>query len=539
MKKLIPILLFVLFLTACGSNILLPDLTGKTETEVVSQLESLNLEVEIVYDQDMSIDHGTFIRYEIGYATGAKVDKGQTVTVYIARNGYILPDLSGKTETEAITTLNELGLTYELSYENNFTKEDLEFNRYLDFSAGDLLPLNTNLTVMITWNGGIMPELSGRIKAEIIEALEYEFIYNYDFEYILNDAYPEDTFAGYKDTSAGMPADEEGTIIVYLYKNSFTDDETSLFISKYLHGTGSNAAIEIYNPFDVSVDLADYHLAIFLNGSFEVGHRIQLSGILESESTHLVVYTGSNAQLRGLADQQSSRLLFDGNDVIQLRYKNDTYIDTIYELGNMLFVMENELFIRDNDIMQGHRTFNLSQWHGYVPQYLSALGSHPHADPTSFSIDMTFANNDFFSTSGGMRLVTVGTINDGDTAHFSPGFEGNQRMRFLGVDTPETHPVVEPWGLEAKDYVIGMLTQPGVEIYVQSDPAIGAVDTYGRTLGLVWVNGELLNYLVVRNGYSFNYYSRDSRLVFENRYLFRWMQDAENQARAEGLGIHS
>ena len=48
----------------------------------------------------------------------------------------------------------------------------------------------------------------------------------------------------------------------------------------------------------------------------------------------------------------------------------------------------------------------------------------------------------------------------------------------------------------------------------------------------------LLNYYLVLNGYSYNYYSSNSNLVFENRYLYRYFQDAQLFAQENGLGVH-
>jgi endonuclease YncB( thermonuclease family) len=147
-----------------------------------------------------------------------------------------------------------------------------------------------------------------------------------------------------------------------------------------------------------------------------------------------------------------------------------------------------------------------------------------------------------------------------------PGFTGEERVRFLGVNTPETYPVEDPWGPEAKVYTTTILTYAktnGKSIYIQSDANLSYNDTYGRHLGLVWVDlGEdvinidivdssdnliytetltgviLLNYHLVKNGFSYNYYSTDSELVFDNRYLYRWFQDAEKFAKENNLGVH-
>ncbi|MDO9629657.1 MAG: thermonuclease family protein [Acholeplasmataceae bacterium] len=540
MRKLIPMVLLILLLTGCSKDIFLPNLQGKTEEQAITELTELNLDYEVLYEFDLSIPHGEFIRYESGFATGKKVTSGETIKIYIADNGTTLPTLANKTRDEVITILDNLGIDYDFVYENNFAKNDYDFSRYMGYVAGDLLPHGTEVKVYITWNGSLLPDLTNLLKREIEAALEYDFISNYTFEYIENDEFQQDLFAGYKNLKTGDPAPESGIITVYLYLNSFTDDTETLFISKYLSGEGVNRAIEIYNPTDATIDLSNYHIALFMDGSYEVTHRIQLSGMLESKGTHVLVYRGSSQSLRDKANQESSLLLYDGNDVVQLRYKNNTYIDTIYDLGNMLFVMWNEMFIREEAVTHGVRTFNLSEWVAYVPSFITPFGEHPFEKPETFDMNLTYLNNAWGGTTvSGMVLVTVTGINDGDTASFSPGFEGTSRMRFLGVDTPETHPIVEPWGLEAKAFTTSYLSKPGTTIYVQSDPFLGATETYGRSLGYVWVDGEMLNYLLVKNGYSWNYLSSNTKLVYNNRYLYRWFQDAQKYAQDNQLGLHS
>lgn len=541
MRKLIPILLIMLFIAACQKDLLLPDLSGKTETEAVETIEALGLVPDVQYETDITVTHGSFIRYEVGFVPGKKVEKGDTVTLFISNNGVVLPDLAGKTEEEVIALLDNLEIDYTLAYETKSSNDDYEFSRYLDLNAGDVLPFNQELTVYITWNGSLLPDLTTMLKSEIIDALEYDFIQNYVFEYIVNDEYEEDLFAGYKDLEAGMPAPETGTITIYLYKNSFTDeDDITLFISKYLMGEGNTRAIEIYNPTDAAIDLADYHIALFINGSLSVSNRINLTGLLEPEDTFVIAYRGSVQSVVDKADLVTNVLQFDGNDTIQLRYKNNTYIDTIYDIGNQLFIMVGEHFIRNSSVTNGTRTFVLTEWDAYIPSYIAPLGTHPIEKPEVLDINLTYLNNTWGSTTAsGMVQVTLTGINDGDTASFAPGFEGQSRVRFLGVDTPETYPVADPWGPEAKAYTTSILEQQDAVIYLQSDPYLGATETYGRSLGYVWVNGVLLNYEVIRHGYSYNYLSTDTKLVYGNRYLYRWFQDAERYARENKLGIHS
>jgi endonuclease YncB( thermonuclease family) len=279
-----------------------------------------------------------------------------------------------------------------------------------------------------------------------------------------------------------------------------------------------------------------------MNGSYTMTHKIQLSGLLSAGDTYVVAFRGSSEAVLSSADLESSLLIFDGNDVVQLRYKNNTYIDTVYDLGNLQFVMWNEMFIRNEAVTTGSRAFILSQWDAYIPSFVAPLGSHPYAKPENIEINLAYLNNTFGSPlASGMVLTTVSQTTDGDTARFAPSgaFDASNSVRFLGVDTPETFPSVDPWGLEAKAYTASILNQPNAVIYLQSDPYLGVTENFGRFLAYVWVNGLLLNLEIVRNGFSYNYLSSDTKLVYQNRYLYRWFQDAEAYARTNNLGIHS
>ena len=220
--------------------------------------------------------------------------------------------------------------------------------------------------------------------------------------------------------------------------------------------------------------------------------------------------------------------------------------------------MDNLLYIRDASIVKGERIYAYNEWHGYVTNYLEVLGTFPI--DTTYEVPFEFIDLPF--NEGGMDNVVLDYINDGDTASFIPGFLSDKRVRFLGVDTPETYPVVDPWGPEAKAYTTFILNH-AQDIYIQSDPDIGYWGNYGRSLGLVWVylgeedltydilsgTGEimrtehlsgwiLLNYHLVLNGYSYNYYGEDTTLTIGHRYIYSWFQDAEKYASENGLGVH-
>lgn len=58
------------------------------------------------------------------------------------------------------------------------------------------------------------------------------------------------------------------------------DLPTDLFISEYIEGTSNNKAIEIYNGTGLSVNLSDYQIRIFFNGSSSSASNIALAGTL-------------------------------------------------------------------------------------------------------------------------------------------------------------------------------------------------------------------------------------------------------------------
>lgn len=576
-KKILYLLVIVFsvsFLISCGktttinentttkAGITLPDLSGKNKSEIKTSLDGLSVDYVIIYETNNDLSTDEFIRYDGDDQIGDIVDLEHQVVVVIATSRLVLPDLAEKEQFEIISILSELGINFTTEIVTDNTVTDQTFSSYGDgLVAGDLIPVNFSVVVNIGFNSPKFPDLTGMIKEQIVnEMIESEILYQFD--YIVNDDKAEDSFAGYQDVVAGEFY-EEGTVTIHLYKNTFTDNETSLFFSKYVDGGDdtSDQAVEIYNPTEETLNLSDYHIVIYENGSLEVSYQIDFGDIdLLSGETYVIANTNADANILIKADLKSENLVFDGNDTIQLRYKNNTYIDTIYNIGNRGFVLDNEVFIRKETVVSGTRTFTFSEWYGFIPSFTSILGTYPIVNPTEITFHQMTTS--FHDPNGGMDLVTLTHIADGDTAYFYPGFQGDDRVRFVGTDTPETYPVTDDWGPEAKAYTT-LILNSALRIYIQSDPDIGTTGNYGRSLGLVWVDlGEtgltieildssgqvmrtenltgwiLLNYHLILNGYSYNYYSDESTLAFDNKYIFRWFQEAERFAQENGLGIH-
>ena len=64
-----------------------------------------------------------------------------------------------------------------------------------------------------------------------------------------------------------------------------------LFISEYVEGTGNNKALEFYNPTNSAIDLSDYRIVRWTNGSTtadqNVAYWVPLTGTIGAQNTYV------------------------------------------------------------------------------------------------------------------------------------------------------------------------------------------------------------------------------------------------------------
>lgn len=106
----------------------------------------------------------------------------------------------------------------------------------------------------------------------------------------------------------------------------------------------------------------------------------------------------------------------------------------------------------------------------------------------------------------GLQEVVVKKVIDGDTFVTAD----NEKIRLIGVNTPESTTIIEEYGKEASDYAKSVLT--GKTVYLQKDTS--ETDIYGRSLRIVWlevpsstqdlseIKTKMFNAALVINGYA-------------------------------------
>jgi micrococcal nuclease len=132
---------------------------------------------------------------------------------------------------------------------------------------------------------------------------------------------------------------------------------------------------------------------------------------------------------------------------------------------------------------------------------------------------------------GPTQVAQVVSITDGDTIRVQ--FGGREYpVRYIGMDTPETHFGVEPLGPEAADANARLVE--GKQVVLEKD--VSETDKYGRLLRYVWLRDDsgwlLVNLELVRLGFA-----QVATYPPDVKYTDSLLLPAQRAARAAGIGL--
>ncbi len=193
---------------------------------------------------------------------------------------------------------------------------------------------------------------------------------------------------------------------------------SELIISEYIEGSSNNKFIELYNGTGVSIDLTDYDLRKYSNGSSTVSNTLSLSGNLADNSTYIIENSSESIGVSSNLSTSNAVMQFNGDDVIELYNTfNNTSVDIIGEIGldpgsqwgtGTTSTSDNTI-IRKSTIVNGDtdgsNTFDpVIEWDGYATDDVSHLGNHimtctPCIEPTSNAVFISNSPQNITTTS--------------------------------------------------------------------------------------------------------------------------------------------
>lgn len=123
---------------------------------------------------------------------------------------------------------------------------------------------------------------------------------------------------------------------------------------------------------------------------------------------------------------------------------------------------------------------------------------------------------------GATSSCVLSRVTDGDTIEC----EGGERVRLIGVDAPEGDQ--QPFGTASAAALAALLpARATLVLEADTEPR----DPFGRVLAYVWLDGQPINWLLVRRGWAVSI-----RYAPNVRYA-ELFESAEARARAESRGL--
>ncbi|MDD3626228.1 MAG: lamin tail domain-containing protein, partial [bacterium] len=196
---------------------------------------------------------------------------------------------------------------------------------------------------------------------------------------------------------------------------------TDLIISEYIE-SGSEKYIEIYNGTGASVDLSNYQIILYANGSGTPTTTNTLSGSLPNDS--VVVYKNSSSSQYPSGISMSA-VNFNGDDAFALyKISTSTYVDVIGQIGfdpgthwgTSPTMTEDATLVRKSTVIAGDSNGSdafdpATEWDGTAPVVYTNLGSHTMTCAGCDTGDVTAPD---WAVSGDANLIVTNPGTDGD-----------------------------------------------------------------------------------------------------------------------------
>ncbi|WP_047981509.1 5'-nucleotidase C-terminal domain-containing protein [Ornithinibacillus contaminans] len=149
-----------------------------------------------------------------------------------------------------------------------------------------------------------------------------------------------------------------------------------LFLSEYMEGSSYNKAIEIFNGTGEPVNLANYEVELYSNGSQSASQSLALSGTLEHGDVLVVAHPSAAAEIVAVADVTNGAVVnFNGDDVVALSH-NGSLIDVLGEIGTDSDFAKDVTLVRNASVTAPSSSYIPDQWTEYGQNTFAYLGYH-------------------------------------------------------------------------------------------------------------------------------------------------------------------
>ena len=141
-------------------------------------------------------------------------------------------------------------------------------------------------------------------------------------------------------------------VSLFTVGSTFAQDCSKLFISEYVEGRSNNKAIEIYNPTNSAINLSEYIIARYSNGSNSatVANAVQLSGTVGAHDVFVAVLDKRDP----LGTGQEAPIW----DSLQVRA--DGFFSPVYNTSNAFYWNGNDAIVLFKGTLTGSATTQLS-----------------------------------------------------------------------------------------------------------------------------------------------------------------------------------
>lgn len=309
----------------------------------------------------------------------------------------------------------------------------------------------------------------------------------------------------------------------------FAQPCSNLFFSEYLEGSSNNKAIEIYNPTNATINLTDYVIYRYNNGSPTPTDSLFPQGTLAANSVFVAGNPSAVSQILSVSDTLHTITFYNGDDAMSIKHiPSNTVLDIIGIVGvdpgtNWTVgsgATSEFTLVRMIGVQEGTTNWAIgaTQYDVYPQNTFTFIGNHTmtsccaqaSASATSTDIDC-FGNGNGTAnvTASGGNSFTYLWLHDNSTnatiSNLNAGTFACVVTNDCGSSDTAVVTITEPTALVL---TVDSILAPGCS---QNDGSLGVAVT-GGTPGYtyLWSNGQISALATNLSAGSYNCYITDS-----------------------------